>query len=113
MPRLSAEYAAAGFAWPVSCVGCRLRPDAHLPPARAGRWPLMPAVIQVHSCASFSGARSLWRPHVTLAGLRPMFIKIGFDIELSVVSPMALIYLLHVHPSRQGDLLAPEFIEVG
>jgi len=42
-----------------------------------------------------------------------MFIKIGFDIELSVVSPMALIYLLHVHPSRQGDLLAPEFIEVG
>ena len=42
-----------------------------------------------------------------------MFIKIGFDIELSVASPMALIYLLHVHPSRRDDLLAPEFIEVG
>ena len=42
-----------------------------------------------------------------------MFIKIGFDIELSVASPMALIYLLHVHPSRGDDLLAPEFIEVG
>ena len=42
-----------------------------------------------------------------------MFIKIGFDIELSVASPMALIYLLHVHPSRCDDLLAPEFIEVG
>ena len=42
-----------------------------------------------------------------------MFIKIGFDIELSVASPMALIYLLHVHPSRSADLLAPEFIEVG
>jgi len=42
-----------------------------------------------------------------------MFIKIGYDIELSVASPMALIYLLHVHPSRNADLLAPEFIEVG
>ena len=42
-----------------------------------------------------------------------MFIKIGFDIELSVASPMALIYLLHVHPSRRDDLLAPEFVEVG
>ena len=42
-----------------------------------------------------------------------MFIKIGFDIELSVAAPMALIYLLHVHPSRRDDLLAPEFIEVG
>ncbi len=39
-----------------------------------------------------------------------MFIKIGFDIELAVNSPMALVYLLHVHPSRRGDLLAPEFI---
>ena len=42
-----------------------------------------------------------------------MFIKIGFDIELSVAAPMALIYLLHVHPSRCADLVAPEFIEVG
>ena len=42
-----------------------------------------------------------------------MFIRIGFDIELSVTSPMALIYLLHVHPSRADDLLTPEFIEVG
>lgn len=36
-----------------------------------------------------------------------MFIKIGFDIELSVASPMALICLLSVHPSRQRDLQAP------
>ena len=41
-----------------------------------------------------------------------MYIKIGFDIELNVSSPMALIYLLHVHPSRRDDLLAPEYIEV-
>ncbi len=37
-----------------------------------------------------------------------MLIKIGYDIELAVTSPMALIYLLHVHPSRRDDLVAPE-----
>ncbi len=41
-----------------------------------------------------------------------MFIKIGFDIELQVNSPMALIYLLHVHPSRRDDLVAPEIVNV-
>jgi transglutaminase-like putative cysteine protease len=37
-----------------------------------------------------------------------MNIRIGFDIELSIVSPMALLYMLHVHPSRRDDLLTPE-----
>ena len=37
-----------------------------------------------------------------------MLIKIGYDIELSVAPPMALIYLLRVHPSRRDDLVAPE-----
>ncbi len=37
-----------------------------------------------------------------------MLIRIGFDIELSVATPMALIYLLHVRPSRRDDLLGPE-----
>ena len=37
-----------------------------------------------------------------------MLIRIGFDIELSVATPMALIYLLQVHPSRRDDLVAPE-----
>ncbi|WP_394788622.1 transglutaminase family protein [Rhodoferax sp.] len=41
-----------------------------------------------------------------------MFIKIGFDIELAITSPMALVHLLHVHPSRRDDLLVPEFVEV-
>ncbi|MEP7301046.1 MAG: transglutaminase family protein [Caldimonas sp.] len=41
-----------------------------------------------------------------------MLIRIGFDIELSVATPMALIYLLHVHPSRRDDLLAPENLRV-
>ncbi len=41
-----------------------------------------------------------------------MLIKIGFDIELAVATPMALIYLLRVHPSRASDLLAPEKLQV-
>jgi len=41
-----------------------------------------------------------------------MLIRIGFDIELSVATPMALIYLLRVHPSRRDDLVAPESLAV-
>lgn len=41
-----------------------------------------------------------------------MHIKIGFDIQLTVASPMALIYMLHVHPSRRCDLLASETVYV-
>ena len=41
-----------------------------------------------------------------------MHIKIGFDIELAITAPMAFIYLLHVHPSRRGDLWAPQRIQV-
>ena len=36
-----------------------------------------------------------------------MLIKIGFDIELKIASPMAMLFLLRVHRSRQGDLHAP------
>ncbi|WP_029527167.1 transglutaminase-like domain-containing protein [Polaromonas glacialis] len=39
-----------------------------------------------------------------------MYIKIGFDIQLAITSPMALVYVLHVHPSRRDDLLAPEIV---
>ena len=41
-----------------------------------------------------------------------MLIRIGYDIELSVVTPMALIYLLRVHPSRRDDLVSPEPVQV-
>ena len=41
-----------------------------------------------------------------------MLIKIGYDIELAVAAPMALIYLLRVHPSRRDDLVAPESVQV-
>lgn len=37
-----------------------------------------------------------------------MFIRIGYDIELAVSAPTALVYLLRVHPSRRDDLEAPE-----
>jgi len=41
-----------------------------------------------------------------------MLIRIGYDIELAVATPMALIYLLRVHPSRRDDLVAPESLAV-
>lgn len=37
-----------------------------------------------------------------------MLIKIGYDIALNFPSPTAVIHLLHVHPSRRGDLIEPE-----
>lgn len=39
-----------------------------------------------------------------------MLIRIGYDIELQVSAPTALIYLLQVHPSRAADLAGPENI---
>ena len=41
-----------------------------------------------------------------------MHIKIGFDIQLAITSPMALVYLLRVHPSRRADLVTPEIIHI-
>ena len=41
-----------------------------------------------------------------------MHIKIGFDIELAITSPMALLYLLHVHPSRRADLAQPDIVTI-
>ncbi len=41
-----------------------------------------------------------------------MLIKIGYDIELSVTAPTALIYMLRLHPSRAADLVAPENITI-
>ena len=41
-----------------------------------------------------------------------MLIKIGFDIELGVTPPTALIYMLALHPSRAGDLQGPEKLTI-
>lgn len=37
-----------------------------------------------------------------------MLIKIGFDIALRFNVATSILYTLRVHPSRQGDLVAPE-----
>jgi transglutaminase-like putative cysteine protease len=41
-----------------------------------------------------------------------MLIRIGYDIELGVATPMALIYMLRVHPSRRDDLVVPEALTI-
>jgi transglutaminase-like putative cysteine protease len=41
-----------------------------------------------------------------------MHIKIGFDIELAITSPMAILYLLHVNPSRHADLVQPDAVTI-
>ena len=47
-----------------------------------------------------------------LSNSTAMHIKIGFDIQLAITSPMALVYVLHVHPSRRDDLLTPEIVRI-
>lgn len=37
-----------------------------------------------------------------------MLIRIGYDIALRLPGPTAVIYVLHVHPSRKGDLVETE-----
>ena len=41
-----------------------------------------------------------------------MQIRIGYDIELGVATPMALIYMLRLHPSRRDDLVVPEAFSI-
>jgi len=41
-----------------------------------------------------------------------MQIRIGFDIELGVTAPTALIYMLQVHPSRAIDIQGGEHITI-
>jgi transglutaminase-like putative cysteine protease len=41
-----------------------------------------------------------------------MLIKIGYDIELGISAPTALIYMLKVHPSRAGDITQGENITI-
>ena len=41
-----------------------------------------------------------------------MLINIGYDIELALTAPTALIYLLRVHPNREHDLQGAERLQV-
>ena len=84
------------------------------PPTRAlagARFPTGPV-----GAVAWRRQRVAWRNFPT-GSERPMellsmLIRIGFDIELSVATPMALIYLLRVHPSRRDDLVAPENLQI-
>ena len=37
-----------------------------------------------------------------------MLIRVGFDIEFEIPAPVAMVALLHVHPTRQADLREPD-----
>ena len=37
-----------------------------------------------------------------------MLIRIGYDIALRLPAPTTVVYVLHVHPSRKGDLVKAE-----
>jgi transglutaminase-like putative cysteine protease len=37
-----------------------------------------------------------------------VLIRVGFDIEFEIPAPVAMVALLHVHPTRQADLREPD-----
>ena len=41
-----------------------------------------------------------------------MLIRIGYDIALRLPAPTTVVYVLHVHPSRKGDLVKAENFRV-
>ena len=41
-----------------------------------------------------------------------MLIRLGYDIELEISKPMTVVAVLNVHPSRAGDLLEPDEIQI-
>jgi transglutaminase-like putative cysteine protease len=41
-----------------------------------------------------------------------MMLRLGYDIQFEVPSPVAMVALLHVHPSRVADLRAPDEVRV-
>jgi transglutaminase-like putative cysteine protease len=42
----------------------------------------------------------------------PMIQRIGYDIQFEIPAPVAIVALLSVHPSRVGDLRAPDELRV-
>jgi len=41
-----------------------------------------------------------------------MMLRLGYDIQFQIPSPVAMVALLNVHPSRVGDLRAPDELRV-
>lgn len=40
-----------------------------------------------------------------------MLIRLGYDIQFNIPFPVAIVALLHVHPSREQDLLEPDDLQ--
>jgi transglutaminase-like putative cysteine protease len=40
--------------------------------------------------------------------MEPMILQLGYDIQFDIPSPVAMVALLNVHPSRVADLRAPD-----
>jgi hypothetical protein len=41
-----------------------------------------------------------------------MLIRVGYDIRFEVPAPVSIVGMLHVHPSRAGDLREPDEVRV-
>src|SRR5271165_2433928 len=41
-----------------------------------------------------------------------MLIRLGYDIEFNLPQPVAVVALLNVHPSREGDLREPDELHI-
>ena len=37
-----------------------------------------------------------------------MLIRLGYDIGFNIPAPVTIVAMLHVHPSREPDLLEPD-----
>jgi transglutaminase-like putative cysteine protease len=44
--------------------------------------------------------------------MEPMILRLGYDIQFEIPSPVAMVALLHVHPSRVADLRAADELRV-
>ena len=45
-------------------------------------------------------------------GSRNVHLRLGFDIQFELPCPTAIVALLHVHPSRDSDLLLPDRFQI-
>ncbi len=41
-----------------------------------------------------------------------MLIRLGYDIGFNVPAPVTIVAMLHVHPSREPDLLEPDELKL-
>ena len=44
--------------------------------------------------------------------IKPMIIRLGYDIEFEISKPLTMVAVLNIHPSRTRDLLGPDEVHV-